>query len=336
MSSEFTKTNTVLPANNVSHDLQAFLLLHPFKANMVSFSEFEFTRVKFPSDDRVQHQSFLGLLSFHQSSVTGSQENRRCSKHPSRCNREKQHTRNCINCFGCYCTDFALHCLHIYHDPKYPQQVLLVPAFSPDASQPNPKQRRLTWILVSSTLQLTTSSTTTGHSMQTFMTNTASLWRSLQPFTMFNRQVQLTKILQILFRRIETVLLLYTDDNESNNSRAILFKQQRNPIDHKLEIIITAPVKSLIYGKQMLSKYFKICYHFATQNSKARNVQHILIEDDDPLRLPPKLQRAGKSDHSSSSLVAQHAVGRESIASCKGISLSLHIFDISVYPGTSF
>ena len=65
-------------------------------------------------------------------------------------------------------------------------------------------------------------------------------------------------------------------------------------------------------------------------------VQHIPIEDDDPLRLPPKLQRAGKSDHSSSSLVAQHAVGRDSIASCKGISLSLHIFDISVYPGTSF
>ena len=327
MSSEFTKTNTVLRVSYVFHGVQAFLLLHPFKATMVSISQSEFTGVEFPSDDGVQHQSFLGLFSFHQSGVTSSQKNRRCSKHPSRCDREEQHTRNCINGFGCYCIDFDLHWIHIQSDPKYPQQVLLVPTFSPDAGQPNPKQRRLTWTLISSTLQLTTSSTTTGHSMQTFMTNTASLWKSLQPFTMIIQQVQLAnKILQILLRRIETVLLLYTDDNESNNSRAILFKQQRNPINHKFEIIITAPVKSLFHGKQMLSKYFEIRYHFATQNSKARNVQHILIEDDHPLRLPPQLKRAVEPDHSSSSLVAQDAVGCVSIASCKGELADAFIF----------
>ena len=56
----------------------------------------------------------------------------------------------------------------------------------------------------------------------------------------------------------------------------------------------------------------------AFENLLKGPVQHIPIEDDNPLRLPPKLQRAGKTDHSSSSLVAQHAVGRESIASCKG------------------
>ena len=276
MSLKFIKSNTVLQASNVSYGVQALLLPLLVKASMDSLGESKFISAQLPCNDGIKYQSYLGLFCLCQLGITSSQKDRTRSQRPSSCHSKEQHSSYCLHHLGCNCTDFDLHRLYIQLNSIYPQQVLLVPALSPNPDQSDSKQRCLTWSYTSSTLSLLTSSTFIGHSTQPMMTNPASIRIFFLPLMTINQQYHsANKILKKPRRRIENVLLLYFAYNISNSSRAVYFQQIRSTINHKFKFQIMNQMIQLPPNFQFIA------------SSNCQNISRYSTI------LPPKIQRLG-------------------------------------------